>query len=194
MTNSPFRKYFLFLGIFFGTFSVDGFSQTLPEKENDTIIVWTKDRKLNWDDFQNPAKFVDSTKTAAESEIAIDLISIPINKYDYKYVVFPYFYKRFSSTKTDDPNILKHEQVHFDIAELFARKMRKKLKQLNKKPFDEKLYNSEIDAIYEGYSNYQIKYDKETLHSLITEKQLEWENKIARELQALISFSSEIFK
>lgn len=194
MINLLFRKYPFFLILTLIVFGVEGFTQTLPEKENDTIIVWTKDRKLNWTDFQSPIKFSDSTNTAAESEIAIDLISIPINEYDYEYIVYPYFYKNLSSTITDDLHILKHEQVHFDIAELFARKIRLKIKQLNKQEFNMDKYNSEIENIYNEYSDYQIKYDKETLHSLITEKQIEWENKIAKELQAMNSFSSEIFK
>ena len=193
MISTPFRKLFLLLTLSFFILS-DGFTQALPEKENDTIIVWTQNRKLNWSDFQSPAKFTDPTKTAAESEIAIDLISIPINDYDYKYVVFPYFYKSLSSSKTDDPHVLKHEQLHFDIAELFARKIRMTLKKLEKETFNEEKYNAEIDDVYKGYSVCQNKYDEETLHSLITEKQIEWENKIARELQGLISYSSEIFK
>lgn len=197
MTNSRFRKCTLYIGVILFFFSVNGFTQILPDKENDTIIVWTKGRKLNWNDFQIVKKNRDTINRisrVAESEIAIDLISVPINSYDYKYVIFPYFYKKYSTTNTTDEFVLNHEQLHFDIAELFARKMRQKIKQLSKKEFDVDLYNSEIDALYEHYFSYQESYDKETEHSIKIDKQQEWNKKITKELDGLSNYKSEIFK
>ncbi len=192
MINFPFSKNHLFLILTFFPFNIKAVSQNLPEKENDTIIVWTKERKLNWSDFQLFSN--DEASKAAESMIGIDLLSIPINDYDYKYVVFSYFYKKSSSVKTTDSLVLKHEQLHFDIAELFARKMRKKLEQLNMNDFDADVYNNVIDAIYDDYFLYQDNYDKETKHSINKEQQIVWQKKVAAEMQKLSNFNSKIFK
>ena len=163
-------------------------AQKLPEKENDTIIVWSKNRKLNWDDFQ---KSVHKETRGAQSDIGIDVLYIPTKNNRDNYVVIPYFYKLRSSVSLRNPQILKHEQLHFDIAELFARKMRTKIKQLNKEKFDLDKYNRSIDDIYQKYFLYQEKFDKETGHSMLIENQQYWENKIARELKELESFRFE---
>lgn len=164
--------------------------QILPEKENDTIIVWSKYRKLDWNDFQ---RSVHKETRGAQSDIGIDVLSIPTKNKDYKYVVLTYFYKLRSSTATTSPVVLKHEQLHFDIAELFARKMRIKIELLNKKKFDIDNYNNAIDAIYQNYYLYQEKFDKETGHSLVIENQKYWEEKIAAELKGTERFQSKIY-
>lgn len=162
--------------------------QKLPEKENDTIIVWSKNRKLNWNDFQ---KSVHKETRGAQSDIGIDVLSIPAKNNRYNYVVIPYFYKLRSSVATRGPQILKHEQLHFDIAELFARKMRAKIKHLNKEKFDLDTYNRSIDDIYQKYFLYQEYFDKETGHSILIDNQHYWEKKIARELKEMGSFQFE---
>jgi hypothetical protein len=154
--------------------------QKLPEKENDTIIVWSKDRKLNWNDFQ---RSVHKETKGAQSDIGIDILSIPTKNNKYDYVVIPYFYKLRSSVASRNPDILKHEQLHFDIAELFARKMRIKISQLNKDTFDLDNYNNSIEDIYQNYFLYQEKFDKETGHSILIENQHIWEKEIANELE-----------
>lgn len=164
--------------------------QKLPEKENDTIIVWSKNRKLNWSDFQ---KSVHKDRRGAQSDIGIDVLSIPAKNNQYNYVVIPYFYKLRSSVASRKPQILKHEQLHFDIAEFFARKMRTKIKQLNKEKFDLDKYNRSIDDIYQKYFLYQEKFEKETGHSILIENQHYWENKIARELKEMESFQFEYY-
>ena len=164
--------------------------QKLPEKENDTIIVWSKNRKLNWNDFQ---KAVHKETKGAQSDIGINVLSIPTKNNPYNYVVISYFYKLRSSVTSRKPQILKHEQLHFDIAELFARKMRTKIKQLNKEKFDLDKYNKSIDDIYQKYFLYQEIFDKEAGHSVLIENQHYWEKKIARELKEMESFQFEYY-
>lgn len=159
--------------------------QKLPEKENDTIIVWSENRKLNWDDFQGS---VHKETKGAQSDIGIDVLSIPAGNNRYNYVVIAYFYKLRSSVALKNPKILKHEQLHFDIAELYARKMRIELAQLKKEKFDLDKYNRSIDDIYQKYFLYQKKFDKETGHSVLIENQHIWEKEIAHELNETALF------
>lgn len=164
-------------------------AQEFPEKENDTIIVWTESRKLAWADFQRPSH---ERTQGAQSDIGLSIVSRRTGN-NINYVVFPYFYKRRSSTNSSSTHILKHEQIHFDIAEVYARKMRKKLNELDIISFDRKRYEIEIDRIYSAYLQEQEDFDKETGHSIVTEKQKIWEQKIASELSELRSFKSKIF-
>ena len=81
---------------------------------------------------------------------------------------------------------LVHEQLHFDISELFARKMRK---QLSKKHFTKRV-KSEINAIYESIlkelSDFQNLYDAETNFSRNKEQQLFWNRKIQEALKEIL--------
>ena len=78
--------------------------------------------------------------------------------------------------------ILSHEQLHFDISELFARKMRKIVAETN---FTSNV-KAEIKKIYRDIlkelSAFQKKYDFETNFSRNIEKQLEWNRKISEAL------------
>lgn len=164
-------------------------AQKLPEIENDTIIVWTPKRKLRWSDFQRSSH--EGTK-GAQSDIGLSIISKQINN-QVSYIVFPYFYKKRSSTNTSDLYVLAHEQLHFDIAELYARKIRMRLKQLDKEPFIRRRYNREIDQLYEAYLKEQEFYDQRTGHSLLPENQHIWERRIEAELKDLWFYRSKIF-
>src|SRR5690606_27880679 len=71
--------------------------------------------------------------------------------------------------------ILNHEQAHFDITELHARKLRKRL---SGRKFSTNA-KSEIEGIYhkvdEERRAMQIRFDKETDHSQNEEKEIAWE-------------------
>lgn len=79
--------------------------------------------------------------------------------------------------------MLNHERLHFDITELYARKFRK---QLQESTFTYNI-NDEMDKIHDVINKelgaMQKKYDNETDHSQIVEKQIEWEKYIAVELE-----------
>ena len=96
-----------------------------------------------------------------------------------------YFYPNESWYKPDicDDFILGHEQLHFDISELFARKMRRKLRRTS---FSDNV-KAEIRKIYKDIlkelKDYQELYDWETDFSRNREKQLEWNKKITEALK-----------
>jgi hypothetical protein len=182
-----FKLFFLIL-----TFvSFSSVAQQLPERENDTLIVWTEDRKLQWSDF-NPLEL--EGNKAATSDIGIDILTVSSSKGGFEHEVFSYFLKRSSSTATDDAGVLNHEQVHFDIAELYARKIRQKLHQIRDRGYTIKEYHSIVDKIYQDYFEVQNQYDKETGHSVNSEKQAEWDLWVARELKALQHMKSDLYR
>ncbi|TAI48258.1 DUF922 domain-containing protein [Flagellimonas allohymeniacidonis] len=165
---------FLFLGFF-------GFAQEIEES-----ILWNPNRKLSWSDFKGkiPPAAVPAATTASgiSYKYSANLIH---HEVDLDFEVNAYFYPNESWYKPNDCDdlILSHEQLHFDISELFARKMRKKLARTS---FSDNV-KAEIRRIYKDIlqelEDFQDQYDWETNFSRNREKQLEWNKKIAKALQ-----------
>jgi len=96
-----------------------------------------------------------------------------------------------SDEKSDD--LLRHEQGHFDIAEVYARKFRKKLKEEGKEICKSKDPKTEIDNrfndIEEEWGATADKYDSETKHGADRDKQKEWDEKIQKCLDELKDYA-----
>ena len=145
-------------------------------------IHWDNSRKLSWQDFKGSPR--ESSKFSAESSLQISYglkISQEAGVTNYSFTVDCYFDKKGSWVKPDKKtdNLLMHEQLHFDIAEYFARKLRKEFKQNS---FTTENYQTKSAAIFnknfEEYQNYQTAYDEETRHGIIPEEQAKWEEKV----------------
>ncbi len=145
-------------------------------------LKWTSERKLGWVNFKGKPEerqsvaaltasgisYQFSTKMQEEGEMRID------------FKVESYFYpnKSWVQPALADSTILGHEQLHFDISEVFARKMGKRLEVAH---FSENVRN-EVKAIYASIikelNAFQNRYDNETNFSRNKEQQLFWERKI----------------
>lgn len=79
---------------------------------------------------------------------------------------------------------LNHEQRHFDITEVYARKATAAFKEYK---YNRKTVKDDINRIFNSFLEEQYKvqllYDKETKHSLNISKQKEWDAKIDKWLQ-----------
>jgi predicted secreted Zn-dependent protease len=93
------------------------------------------------------------------------------------------FYPEKSWTKVSSPHILGHEQGHFDISQLFTRKLHEALKAYK---FRQKSADSDIKAIYEKIaaeqSGFQVLYDQQTNYSRNAAEQGAWQERIKQEL------------
>jgi predicted secreted Zn-dependent protease len=87
-------------------------------------------------------------------------------------------------------HILSHEQGHFDIAEIYARKLNKALSAY---VFNRNTVSRDVNAIYDDviklHHKAQEQYDDETDYSRNFKEQEEWKNRIAAELKILESFA-----
>ncbi len=167
---------------------------TFQTADPDTI-PWSEKRKLVWNDFKGPQD---------PNSDFIAFTSYHINyRIDYKadtayFRVNCFFKKSESWVKSGGKTvkILAHEQLHFDIGELFTRKVRKRL--ANHTYGGMKLVKNEAQQIFQGLldscSAAQDKYDEETEHSIATAKQAEWEKKIPEELKKYKAYSTPDFK
>ena len=89
---------------------------------------------------------------------------------------------------TNDLELLKHERLHFDIAELFARYARKQFRTLkpfcsNIRSFKGLLRDYQIEADKEN-----LKYDAESNHYKNKEMQEKWSKDVARRLKELAEY------
>jgi len=100
------------------------------------------------------------------------------------FTVRTYFYPQKSWYKPEICNavILSHEQLHFDIAEMFARKMRQ---QLAATRFTSNI-KAEVREIYEQINrelaDFQRQYDRETDFSRYVAQQEAWNDAIKEAL------------
>jgi len=153
-------------------------------------IAWSATRPLVWDDFRGRPNAASHNKAVTDSGM-----SITFSCENRKAVVGlnVYFNPNRSWTKvTDSDHLLAHEQLHFDITELFVRKLRKQLAALGTDCAQVNKYIQDYyDRNYEALMQYQQKYDKETRHSIDAVEQKRWEAKVAAEMKALAEFSSK---
>jgi len=111
------------------------------------------------------------------------------NGFDYKITCTFSKTKSWGLHKTD--YILIHEQGHFDIAEIFARKLNKEMSEYK---FDNNSFKEDLKEIYQSIAiekdSFQNQYDEETNHSINKEKQAEWQKKIDELLQEYKSYAA----
>lgn len=145
------------------------------------FIKWSENRKLTWDDFKAAPQQMGSTVAMTTTHLGF---SYSITNGKVTYVIDCQFEKKKSWGLVKNDWILKHEQGHFDIAEIFARKLNKAVGEYQ---FNKNTFQKDLDAIYKSVVNekekFQQLYDEETDHSRNKARQEEWLNKIEAELK-----------
>lgn len=163
-------------------------------KQADTLR-WREDYKLKWTDFEGKGDI--NSPYSAQSNCIYTLKTIPDFSNDTLYiteVLHPCFTRKASWVKHDalQDSLLIHEQLHFDLCELYGRKFRQRLKTLDFSllQFDAQI-KSTFESIWKEYGEAQRLYDAETEHGIIREKQNEWITNVARELEELRDYTGE---
>jgi len=161
-------------------------------QENDTIF-WTSQVRLKWNDFNfNIADTCYKQGAEVMTHSSIDTKGF-WDKGLPNYQITVCFLRSLSCTiDTLSQFALEHEQLHFDIAELYARKMRQTVKSLrfkHEKNFN--VYSSSFKNIDAEQEQYQDRYDLETHHGNMVIKQKEWIKKVKGEMDKLKLYSSD---
>ncbi len=163
------------------------FLLVVPSITEEEKIPWSESDKLIWADFQGEPKrgsgYVASTNSGISFSYSFSY-SEEKGDTDLNFSVASNFYPKLSwyipSEVTE--NTLKHEQTHFDISELHARILRKKISE---KRFSKNI-EKEINALYKKIEvkrrGMQNLFDSETDHSNIRDKEIEWEAFVAKQL------------
>ena len=150
-------------------------------------VEWDENKPLIWKHFKGK---VPQKKT---SQVAMTHVSFHCSMETKNSILLTHrFVKDKSWVKKDKklPRILIHEQYHFNISEVFARRMRRELSKLTI-PSGENV-QAIFDEWMKKYREEQELYDKETSHSKIKASQLSWQEKIDRELKELEAFKAQV--
>ncbi len=161
---------------------------------NDSIIEWNSNHKLVWDDFLGEPD--DSIFAYAMTSYKIEVLPSTVivdeneNILDYKKMSAKAYFHKYHSWKIEEnSDLLNHEQLHFDIAELFARKIREqfiKLKQKKEAKFS--AYLKCYKRLWKECRNYQKKYDAETSHGTKIEVNKKWIVDVEKQLNLLQNY------
>ena len=90
--------------------------------------------------------------------------------------------------------MLNHEQLHFDIAELFARKLRKELEKPRFTTASTEEIFSAVASFNMELDKMQKRYDNETNHYRNKKKQKKWEIYVGEELAKLTDKEDKVRK
>jgi len=175
-----------YIFIFLGSF---GWSQS-------NTIQWESDHKLEWQYFAGLPQAGSHHHALTASGISIDMkqssedsVSITIDAN---------FYPKRSWLKKgkETDHLLNHEQRHFDIAEIYRRKLVKSI--LTSGILKTKSINEDIDKVYTdndaALRSYQNKYDEETKHSQRQGIQDQWNTRVDEELLSLEEYNIHVIK
>ncbi len=196
MKNQILKNIFFFIGF------ISLISFTFVKDE---FILWQENKKLKIQDFKADNK--DTIKVnrqqflGAISAIRIEYSSFQRNKNSVPdFSIKTYFDPNESWMLLKNDYVLQHEQIHFDLTELYARKMRKSVESLRQKNVTNiSIYRKKIqhwNAMKEKASNqfdadnqdYYIKIGQKILFQK-NPKQEAWKKKVDREL-----FQYSLFK
>jgi predicted secreted Zn-dependent protease len=150
---------------------------SFAQRKEDDLIKWNATQKLSWSDYKASPN---TESDAAASTTTYLGIEYKISSSNFKFKIESTFSKKHSWGLHKTEYILAHEQGHFDIAEIFARKLNKEMKAYQ---FKKQTYQKDLDKIYndilDAKEEMQNSYDEETNHSINKEKQKQWFSRIA---------------
>lgn len=155
-----------------------GTTRIIDVAETDKIIPWKIRRSLVWDDFRSEPKKEGDAVASTSTSLGL---SYQVRDGRLTYHVTCDFSKEKSWGSLRTNYILAHEQAHFDITELYARKLHETLSYYQ---FNPVTYKADISTIYNRIvkekEDMQEAYDGQTDHSRKTTRQLEWLEKIEK--------------
>ena len=163
-----------------------------PKPAPAPMIAWSAARRLTLADFQARPPMGDPLASSTSSNIKADAAC---KDYVFSSTVAATFDPNaswFRNPKTASEALLRHEQLHFDITEVYARLMRQKLQLFAAKANCEKLqpgFNNTTKLVYAAWDNEQNRYDQETNHGLNAVRQAGWEKQTVAKLEMLKPFA-----
>jgi hypothetical protein len=149
-------------------------------------VFWHKDSLLKWSDFKGPVDATSKFHALTLAEISFKYNwTLKNNNYTFTFTggSFLNTSRSWSITEKQTPELLRHEQIHFDIAEIFARIS---LQTLTRTAYTA-TFKTTIDQIIEdNLRNMKVMhdlYDEQTDHSKQKKMQVKWEVYIANLLK-----------
>lgn len=180
-----FMMRFFFIVLFFALVS-------FRETESETAIIWSENNKLSWIDFKGEPNNIGDEVAMTSSSIEFSYTG---SNATFKFNVLCKFFPYYSWSLKDKQNdyILQHEQLHFDITEWYTRKLIKQIKDKIIYKRDIAKLNTIVQNNFNELTEVQLKYDKETHHSLNKESQEKWNKHVHEQLQLYSKYTTYSF-
>ncbi len=147
---------------------------------------WSEDRLLKWSDFKGSPGTIEGWGATSSTGISQSYHVRSDGYIDKNAVVIKgYFYPEYSWVRHNhkSKHLLGHEQTHFDITEVYARKLAKKIQETT---FTTNALE-EIKALYQEIEKERVAtqtlFDKDSEHSINHMKEFQWELKVKRWLE-----------
>lgn len=159
---------------------------------------WKEHNVLSWEDFKGPVR-ANNEESAAATHCGIGFkLSASKEGTQPQIIVYNNFYINKSWVKPDAmmPEILCHEQGHFDLCEIYTRKLNNKMNSFSASAVADKNIHQALMSLYlevkNEYEDRQQQYEEQTLHGTIKGQQKKWQKMIATELntsEAIVSIN-----
>ncbi len=177
--------------IFFLLFSVS----FLNAQESETI-AWGEDVELSWDHFlaqpmgEMPFNALTSARPVIEMKTKQAGQDVSM---DFSIVTHFFPNESWAQEKNGPDFLLTHEQIYFDIAELFSRKLRSEVQNyaFTSNFLDE--YQSIYNRLITEKNDYQALFNFDTKYGGEVKELKKWEKKIEKELKGLSDYSETDF-
>jgi hypothetical protein len=158
-------------------------------------LIWSTQR-LSWKQFHGKPKL--GTSTAAQTSSGVTYI-VECHGEKFRYAVLATFSPVESwvrpdipTNRTASPRTLKHEQTHFDITEVFARRLRKAFEGTTGLcPEHPKDARKVFDRLSRESQETQDRYDDQTAHGMALDSQTRWNRSVAAGLDSLTKYRQE---
>ncbi len=174
---------------------LSGFSQTTEG------IEYSPSGIFHWGMFRgkiNPKHLAEMGRnTGAVTVSSLSYETIDIDRSMVTLKVTARFHPRESWTRyphlPHPDEALEHEKRHFDVCEVYARRLRQLISQTQFHPhnFDDVL-RAMFKKVVAEYRSTQARYDQETQHSLDARQQALWNARIDRELELLADYADNV--
>ena len=156
-------------------------------------VPWSDDL-LSWEDFKGPAPERRGNRAAETAYTILHAAQCTGTRFEFRVIaaMLPDQSWVAANVRQDPalaPRTLRHEQTHFDLAEVHARRLRRHFSGL---------YNpcgrstGDLDTLAGQFmreeTEAQLRYDDETSHGRLDQPQRGWDADVARQLLALEAF------
>lgn len=162
------------------------------QKKDDNRMYWSDRQKLIVDDFGIKTKNLESGATSAEFSIDYDVSRFNFLSKNFNKNVRNYMVKSTSQIDTTGnvQQYLLYQQTLFDLSEVYARELRKALKENKKLLISGTKVADELNwKVMSEFLDRRSKYTQETNSASDPVKQKEWEDQIAYELGELKDYA-----
>jgi hypothetical protein len=156
------------------------------------VVTWEQHPALSWTDFQGRPRRSTSEPSAVTATGFRVQLECHEGALDIRVAVEFYMKSSWVKPARKSPELLRHEQGHFDITELYARKMRRAVRDASIGCEDDRRAEAAgrriFDQMDREWEKAEKQYDSETKDGTDLLKQKEASEGIARELAELSGY------